>query len=78
MEKQFRNKKGNAYVHLGYESRSAVGSGAQRPTDTIPLQEGTRLLFAKAVDKWWKIICVGLFARKVVRAPFKKRRKRRG
>lgn len=75
MEKHFQSKDGKRWLDVGFESRSIVGSGEEKPSDVVPIQEGARLLFAKGVDNWWKIVLVGLTARKIVRAPFRKRKK---
>ena len=75
MEKHFQSKDGKRYFDVGFESRSAVGSGDEKPTDVIPLQEGARLLVAEGIDRWWKIILIGVTARKIIRAPFRRRKK---
>ncbi len=78
MEKQIQSKSGRQYLHFGYETKRAVGSGNLPPSEVVPLQEGARLLLAHGIDDWWKVVCIGLTARKLIRAPFKKWRKRHG
>ncbi|MCQ2435060.1 MAG: hypothetical protein MJ062_07465 [Oscillospiraceae bacterium] len=75
MEKHFQSKDGRRFLDIGYQSQTAVGSG-DKPSEVVPLQEGARLLFAKGIDNWWKIILGGLLLRKIVRAPFKRKKRR--
>lgn len=76
MEKHFQSKDGRRFFDIGYRSQTAVGSGSEKPSDTIPLQEGARLLFAKGVDQWWKLILGSIIVGKILRAPFRKKKKR--
>ncbi len=47
--RRFRN--GRSWIHIGYGTQTAVGS--QHPSDSIPLQEGLKLLGAYAVERIW-------------------------
>lgn len=74
MTKEFRwnSKSGKSYLRAGFGVQDAVG--AEKPSDAIPLQEGTRLLFAKGVDRIWAMMLISAAIRILTRRRRKKRR----
>ena len=75
MEKEYhwRSKTGKAFFHAGFGSQDAVG--AEKPSDAIPLGEGARLLFAKGVDRIWKVMLVSAALRMLTKPLRHKKRK---
>ncbi|GEM_PF-2192984 len=52
-EWKWKSKSGKAFFNAGYGRMDAVG--AEKPSEAIPLQEGTRLLFSKGIDRIWLV-----------------------
>lgn len=50
-EWKWKSKSGHSFFHAGFGMQDAVG--AEKPSEAIPIGEGTRLLFAKGVDRIW-------------------------
>lgn len=50
-EWNWKSRSGKQFFHAGVLHQDAVG--AEKPSDTIPLQEGVRLFAAKGVDTIW-------------------------
>lgn len=48
-EWKWNSKSGKAFFHAGCGRQDAVGT--EKPSDAIPIQEGTKLLVAKGVDR---------------------------
>lgn len=71
-EWRWRSKSGRSALHAGIGSMDAVG--AQKPSDAIPMQEGLRLLIAKGIDRWWLIICIAAFIRRITKRKGRKHR----
>jgi len=63
---------GRRFISAGLGTADAVGT--EHPASDIPIGEGLRLLFAKAVDRWWLIFLAGAAFRKLTKR--KKRRSR--
>ena len=57
-EWKWKSKSGKAFFNAGYGRMDAVG--AEKPSESIPLQEGTRLLFSKGIDRIWLVALAGI------------------
>lgn len=67
------SKNGKAFFRAGIGQMSAVGT--PKPGDEIPLGEGARLLFTRAVDRWWQVVTAAAAVKRLTRG--KRRKKRR-
>lgn len=72
-EWKWNSKSGKAYIHTGFVSQPAVG--APKPSDAIPIQEGTRLLAAGGIDRIWAFALIAASLR-ILLHKRKKRKKR--
>ena len=72
-EWNWKAKNGKAFFSAGVGQMSAVGT--EKPGDDIPLGEGARLLFTRAVDRWWQAAAAVAAVKRLTRG--KRRRKRR-
>lgn len=70
-EWKWKSKSGNAFLNAGFGVQDAVG--AEKPSEAIPLQEGARLLFAKGIDRIWKIVILSALIRLLL--PKRRRKK---
>ncbi len=52
-----QSRDGKRFFHAGIGTADAAGTA--HPASEIPMQEGMRLLFAKAVERWWKLVLIG-------------------
>lgn len=67
------SKNGKAFFTAGFGQMSAVGT--EKPGDEIPLGEGARLLFTRAVDRWWQVVLAAAAIRRLTHGRrWKKRR----
>lgn len=71
MEKHFQSKDGKRFLDIGYQSQTAVGSGDEKPSEVVPLQEGIRIMCINGVDRWATVFSAVHKVRKIVRAPFR-------
>lgn len=67
------SKNGKAFFRAGFGQMSAAGT--EKPGDDIPLGEGARLLFTRAVDRWWQVVLAAGAIKRLTRG--KRRNKRR-
>ena len=72
-EWNWKAKNGKAFFRAGFGQMSAVGT--EKPGDEIPLGEGARLLFTRAVDRWWQVIKAAAALKRLTRRTHRKRRR---
>lgn len=65
-----QSRDGKRFFHAGFGTMDAVGT--EHPASEIPMQEGVRLMIAKAIDRWWIAVLAGAALHRLTR-----RRKRR-